>query len=535
MSRPAKPPKPAIIVVVADAEVRERVRAELDRRYRRDYEILCTNDPAAVLPKLEGKTVAVILAEQWLPGTTGVELLTEARTQHPHAKRALLVDWGAWADAPTAEAIVTAMALGQIDYYVLKPWRVPDELFHRTLGEFLHEWSRAGAGGPRELTIVARQGSARAHELRTFLTRNGVPHGFHATGSEAGREALAAAGLAGETQPVVILFDGKPLVDPSNVEVAEGWGVRTTLGDERDFDVIVVGAGPAGLAAAVYASSEGLRALVVECEAIGGQAGSSSLIRNYLGFARGISGAELAQRAYQQAWVFGTRFVLTREVTELRSAGDRHVITIDGVGEASAPVIVLATGVTYRTLGIEAAEELIGLGVFYGASVGDAHALAGQDAFVVGGGNSAGQAAVHLARYARRVSIVVRGESLAESMSQYLIRELTPRRTSRCSRRRRSPTSAVTAASRGHAPQPHHRRDRGCRSRRALHPDRRRPAHGVASVHARARQVGLHRHRRRPRAGPVMFESSVPGIFAVGDLRHRSVKRVASAVGRDRS
>ena len=236
-----------------------------------------------------------------------------------------------------------------------------------------------------------------------------MPHGFHATGSEAGREALAAAGLAGETQPVVILFDGKPLVDPSNVEVAEGWGVRTTLGDERDFDVIVVGAGPAGLAAAVYASSEGLRALVVECEAIGGQAGSSSLIRNYLGFARGISGAELAQRAYQQAWVFGTRFVLTREVTELRSDGDRHVITIDGVGEASAPVIVLATGVTYRTLGIEAAEELIGLGVFYGASVGDAHALAGQDAFVVGGGNSAGQAAVHLARYARRVSIVVRG------------------------------------------------------------------------------------------------------------------------------
>ena len=251
-----------------------------------------------------------------------------------------------------------------------------------------------------------------------------MPHAFIDADSEAGNERLAGAGLDGETRPVVILFDGSPLVDPTNVEVAEGWGVRTTLDDERDFDVIVVGAGPAGLAAAVYASSEGLRALVVEREAIGGQAGSSSLIRNYLGFSRGVSGAELAQRAYQQAWVFGTRFVLTREVTGLRTDGSRHVVSIDGVGEATAPVIVLATGVTYRTLGIPAADELMGAGVFYGASVGDAQALQGQDVFVVGGGNSAGQAALHLARYARHVSILVRGESLAESMSQYLIREL---------------------------------------------------------------------------------------------------------------
>jgi thioredoxin reductase (NADPH) len=306
--------KPAILVVACNDEVRDRVRRELDKRYAEDYEILCTSQPASALPKLEGKNVAVVLAEQWLPGTTGVALLTEARERHPHAKRALLVDWGAWADAPTAEAIVSAMALGQIDYYVLKPWRSPDELFHRTLGEFLHEWSRAGAGGPRELTVVAEHWSPRAHELRGFLTRNGVPHAFHATDSEPGREALEQAGLAGETRPVVILFDGSALINPTNVEVAEGWGVRTSLDGEREFDVIVVGAGPSGLAAAVYASSEGLRALVVEREAIGGQAGSSSLIRNYLGFARGITGAELAQRAYQQAWVFGTRFVLTREV-----------------------------------------------------------------------------------------------------------------------------------------------------------------------------------------------------------------------------
>ena len=524
--------RPAIIVVVADAEVREHVRAELDRRYRRDYEILCTNDPASALPKLEGKTVAVILAEQWLPGTTGVELLTEARTQHPHAKRALLVDWGAWADARTAEAIVNAMALGQIDYYVLKPWRVPDELFHRTLGEFLHEWSRAGAGGPRELTIVAHQWAPRAHELRAFLTRNGVPHGFHGTDSEAGREALARAGLEGETRPVVILFDGRALINPTNVEVAEGWGVRTTLDDERDFDVIVVGAGPAGLAAAVYASSEGLRALVVEREAIGGQAGSSSLIRNYLGFSRGISGAELAQRAYQQAWVFGTRFVLTREVTELRSDGDRHTISIAGVGEASAPVIVLATGVAYRTLGIPAADELMGAGVFYGASVGDAQALAGQDAFVVGGGNSAGQAALHLARYARHVSIVVRGESLAESMSQYLIRELDAAANIEV-----LPQTEIADVRGGDRLEGLTIRNRATGDTEELE------AGGLfILIGAVPHTEWLPSTLERDKWGYVvtgadleharpMFETSVPGIYAVGDIRHRSVKRVASAVG----
>ena len=524
--------KPAILVVACNDEVRDRVRQELDRRYEADYEILCTSDPRSALPKLEGKNVAVVLSEQWLPGTTGVELLAEARARHPHAKRALLVDWGAWADPPTAEAIVSAMAHGQIDYYVLKPWRSPDELFHRTLGEFLHEWSRAGAGGPRELTVVAEQWSARAHELRAFLTRNGVPHAFHGSDSKLGREALEQAGLAGETRPVVILFDGSALVDPTNVEVAEGWGVRTGLGDEREFDVIVVGAGPAGLAAAVYASSEGLRALVVEREAIGGQAGSSSLIRNYLGFSRGITGAELAQRAYQQAWVFGTRFVLTREAIDLRTDDGRHVLSIDGVGEATAPVVVLATGVTYRMIGIPAADALMGAGVFYGASIGEAQALAGQDAYVVGGGNSAGQAALHLARYARHVSILVRGESLAATMSQYLIRELdaAPNVEVR--------TLTEVADVRGPT------RLEGLTLRnRATGKTEEVEAGGLfILIGAVPRTDWLPPEIERDQWGYVvtgtdldpgrpMFESCVPGIFAVGDVRHRSVKRVASAVG----
>ena len=524
--------KPAIIVVASDAEARDRVRQELDHRYSNDYEIMCTSDAGSALQKLEGKNVAVILAEQWLPGTTGVELLTQAKADHPHAKRALLVDWGAWADPPTAEAIVSAMALGQIDYYVLKPWRMPDELFHRTLGEFLHEWSRAGAGGPREMTLVGENWEPRTHQLRTFLTRNGVPQAFHTADSELGREALASVDLEGETRPVVILFDGSALVDPTNVDVAEGWGVNTSLDEDRDFDVIVVGAGPAGLASAVYASSEGLRALVVEREAIGGQAGSSSLIRNYLGFSRGVSGAELAQRAYQQAWVFGTRFVLTREAVGLRTENGRHVVDIHGVGEATAPVVVLATGVAYRTLGIEAADELMGAGVFYGASVGDAQALVGQDAYVVGGGNSAGQAALHLARYARHVSILVRSESLAESMSSYLINELNanPKIGVR--------TMAEVADVRGE------RRLEGLtlRNRETGETEDVEAGGLFILIGAIPHTEWLPEELERDQWGYVvtgtdleparpMFETSVPGIFAVGDLRHRSVKRVASAVG----
>src|SRR5215207_4823743 len=213
------------------------------------------------------------------------------------------------------------MALGHIDYYVLKPWQSPDEFFHRTVAEFLHEWTRARSSQPREVAVVAEPGSPRAHELRSLLARNGVPHAFHPSDSEEGRRLLRDAGRDGADVPVVVLLDGRVLVDPSNAELAGGYGVTTELDEQRDFDVVIVGAGPAGLAAAVYASSEGLRTLAIERESIGGQAGSSSLIRNYLGFSRGVSGAELAQRAYQQAWVFGTSFLLMRAVVGLRTQG----------------------------------------------------------------------------------------------------------------------------------------------------------------------------------------------------------------------
>jgi thioredoxin reductase (NADPH) len=423
-----------------------------------------------------------------------------------------------------------------MDYYVLKPWRSPDELFHRTISEFLHEWSRTDPTAVREISVVADRWSARGHELRAVLARNGVPHAFFTTDSPEGDRLLARAGLQASDGPVVITFDGRVLADPSNAELARAYGVSTELEGERDFDVMVVGAGPAGLAAGVSASSEGLRTLVAEGEAIGGQAGSSSRIRNYLGFSRGVSGAELAQRAYQQAWVFGTHFLLMRQVTALRKQEGRFAVTIAGAGQATARAVILATGVSYQRLAIPALEELTGSGVFYGASAADAQGLAGQEVYVVGGGNSAGQAALHLSRYAHRVTILVRGQSLAESMSAYLRDEI--------------------AAADGVGVRYQTEVVGGGGDRRLAWLSLRDNAAGrTAKVDASALfiLIGARPHTSwlppqverdhwgfimtgpditTPSARPAQaYETSLPGVFAVGDARHGSVKRVASAVG----
>ena len=266
---------------------------------------------------------------------------------------------------------------------------------------------------------MAARSSQRGQELRSLLHRNGVPYSSLPSDSPEGRRLLAEAGES-DDRSLVRMLDGRFLVDPTNAELARAYGVRTVLGEMRDFEVVIVGAGPAGLAAAVYASSEGLTTLVVEQEAIGGQAGTSSLIRNYLGFSRGVRGAELAQRAYQQAWVFGTRFLHMQSVTALERDDDRYRAELSEGSSVTGRAVVLANGVTYRRTGLPAVERLTGAGVFYGASLSEAQALSGEDAYIVGGGNSAGQAALHLSRHARRVTLLVRGEALAEGMSQYL-------------------------------------------------------------------------------------------------------------------
>jgi thioredoxin reductase (NADPH) len=540
----AEPPKPRILVVEDEGEVRARIRGELERRYGTDYRVRCVGSATDALARLEGwreagDPVALVLADQWMPDMLGEDFLACARALYPDAKRALLVKFGAWGHRDTADAMLRAMARGNIDYYVLKPWRRADEYFHRTITEFLQEWERASSGAPQEVAVVCEWRSPRSHQLRQMLARNGVPHVVHDTDSPEGRRILAEADQEGTRDPVVVLVGGGVLVDPTNAELADAYGVSTRLEEQSDFDVVVVGAGPAGLAAAVYASSEGLDTLVVERESIGGQAGSSSKIRNYLGFARGVSGAELAQRAYQQAWIFGARFLHTRTVTALRPEGGRHALELSDGSEATAAAVVLATGIAYRRLGIPQLEALQGTGVFYGASVSEARAHSGQEVYVVGGGNSAGQAAVHLGRYAARVTILVRRASLAETMSSYLINEVEAAENIEV-----RPHTEVTGGTGEGALKAVELRD--CRTGELETV----PASALflmigAQPHTEWLPETICRDERgylltgsdlpegdwpleRPQ---LMLETSLPGVFAVGDARHGSTKRVASAVG----
>jgi thioredoxin reductase (NADPH) len=544
MPDPAEPPKPRILVVEDEGEVRARIRGELERRYGTDYRVRCVGSATDALARLErwresGDPVALVLADQWMQDMLGEDFLACARALYPDAKRALLVKFGAWGHRDTADAMLRAMARGNIDYYVLKPWRRADEYFHRTITEFLQEWERASSGAPQEVAVVCEWRSPRSHQLRQMLARNGVPHVVYDTDSPQGRRILAEADQEGTREPVVVLVGGGVLVDPTNAELADAYGVSTRLEDRSDFDVVVVGAGPAGLAAAVYASSEGLDTLVVERESIGGQAGSSSKIRNYLGFARGVSGAELAQRAYQQAWIFGARFLHTRSVTALRPDGGRYALELSNGSEATAAAVVLATGIAYRRLGIPELEALQGTGVFYGASVSEARAHSGQEVCVVGGGNSAGQAAVHLGRYAARVTILVRRASLAETMSSYLINEIEAAENIEV-----RPHTEVTGGTGEGALKAVELRD--CRTGELETV----PASALflmigAQPHTEWLPETICRDERGylltgsdlpegdwPLARPqLMLETSLPGVFAVGDARHGSTKRVASAVG----
>ena len=537
-------PPPVLLVVDDETESLAKIRAELERWYGEHYRVQCRRSAADALAALEqmrddGEPVAVVLSDQWMPEMTGSEFLARVRSLHPRARRALLIEWGAWGDPDTARAIVQAMALGQIDYYVLKPTRAPDELFHRTVAEFVHEWTRLDSPGPSEVTLVGGQWSPRAHELRSLLARTGIPHVFRTPESPQGQDALREAGEEGANGPVVILWDGRVLTDPTKAELAEAWGVETELEGESEFDLVIVGAGPAGLAAAVYASSEGMSTLVIERDAFGGQAGASSMIRNYLGFPRGLSGAELARRAYQQAWTFGTKFLLMREATGLR-LGPPHVVEVADGGEVSAGAVILATGVSYRRIGIHSLEELTGAGVFYGASVAEAQGVTGLPAYVIGGGNSAGQAALHLARSASQVTLLVRGADLRADMSEYLCREVEAAQNIDV----KLGAEVVKGDGDGHL-------------ERLLVRDIGSGEESWVDAAALFILIGASPHTAwlpdaiardedgyvicgpqpsRPASWPLErlpmpFETSVPGVFAVGDLRQGAEKRVAAAAG----
>ena len=339
--------------------------------------------------------------------------------------RVAAVRWGEW---DTARPVFDAVTMGKIDHWVTRPVQSPDEEFHESITRFLGEWGSLHGGGFEAVQVIGEHWSARSQELRDTFSRNGIPIGFYDAGSERGQQMLRELRPESAELPVVVLrFGGQQsaLANPSNLEIAEAFGLMTPIPDGEVFDVAVVGAGPAGLAAAVYASSEGLRTVVIEREAIGGQAGTSSMIRNYPGFAQGVSGARLAFAAYQQAWFFGTTFLFMRQPD---GPGPRRTAITgcrrpDG-GTLTTRTVVITTGATYRRLGVPRLEDLQGRGVFYGAGVSEAPAMRGRKVFVIGGGNSAGQAALHLAKWAEQVTVLVRSESLADSMSDYLIREI---------------------------------------------------------------------------------------------------------------
>ena len=535
--------RPILLVIDGDPDALRDVEAQLVRRYGEDYRVESASDPEQALRALAeladaGVELALVLAAQSLAGVTGGELLARARQLHPHAKRGLMVAWDALADPPTAEAILDSIALGRIDYYVPMPASWPDEVFHHTISTFLLEWATELRKVPHTVHIVGEEWSGRAHELRETFKSCAAPHTFCLADSDEGRELLAKAG-PDVRLPVMILPDGRALGDPSNAEIAEAAGAPTDF-DERDFDLVIVGAGPAGLSAAVYGASEGLRTLVVDEGGIGGQVRSSPLIRNYLGFPRGVSGNRLAEQAHEQASVFGASFVFMHRATALEREDGQLTLSLADGRHVSAAVVILATGASYRRLGVPSLEALNGAGVFYGGPGSETHALSEKDVFVAGGGNSAGQAALHLARYARRVTLIVRGASLEAGMSHYLIQQLlaTP------SIDIRTGTTIVGGGGDGRL-QELVLREAVTGSEEAVaadallvligaHPhtdwlpeDIARDSHGFLCT-----GEDVPNDQSWPLARPPLaLETSMPGVLAAGDVRHGSVKRVASAVG----
>jgi thioredoxin reductase (NADPH) len=536
--------QPVLLVVDGAPDDLRVVARALERRFGADYRVWTAATPAEGLEMLarlarEAALVALVAADLRLPGVDGVEFLRRAHALHPGAGRALFVPMGhATSPGGAMDPILRASALGQIDFSILKGWVSPEEWLYPQVQEALSAWANAHRPRHEHVRLVGEQWSPRSHELRDLLTRNVVPFGFYAADSDEGRRLLAEHGLDAGRLPVAILFDGRVLVDPNVRGLAEAFGVRTQP-DAEPYDVAIVGAGPAGLAAAVYGASEGLRTVVIEPGALGGQAGSSSRIRNYLGFPRGISGSELTARAYEQARIFGAEFVFSQRATALVVRGAERLVRLSEQAEAIARAVVIATGVSYRRLGIPVLDRFLGMGVFYGAAAAEARAMAGEHVVVVGAGNSAGQAALHLAKFAARVTLLVRGESLAASMSDYLIRELATTagidirlqtRVVDGSGEDRLATVVVEEARTG-------RREEipaaamfvliGAEPRTEwLRETLQRDGAGYVST---GRDVSLNGWPLE--RAPMLLEASVPGVFAVGDVRHGSVKRVAAAVG----
>ncbi len=530
--------EPVIMVVAEGDAARQAMLAELGR-YARDYRVDSVSGSDEAIARLGelragSHAVAMVLADLALRPVDGVDLLTRVRGVAPTAKRVLLLDWGLRPDQ--TPAVARAVALGLADTALTKPTGARDEEFHGAITEELGDWAWTTTPIVEAVKVVGEGDDGRVREIRHVLERLGVPTGVHAPGSPVGRAIVDAAG-PGVAYPVVEVMGETVLADPTNRQIAAAFGA---VADVRKvvFDVAVVGAGPAGLGAAVYAASEGLSTLMLEAEAFGGQAGTSSMIRNYLGFPSGITGRQLGRRAVLQAARFGAVLDLARAATGLE-AGEPHRLHLSDGAVATAHTVVLACGVTYRRLGVPSLEDLVGNGVFYGAATTHARALEGTDVVVVGAGNSGGQAAVHLARYAARVTIVARREALAATMSAYLVNEIEADGRIEV----RTGTEVVGGGGDGRlewldlAQHGTGERSRvaasglfvliGTETRTGWLPQAvQRDDHGFVLTGADLDDAGW--PLARP---PYALETSVPGVFAAGDMRANSVKRVAAAAG----
>ena len=539
----------AIVIVSHDPGIREILHRELSKRYGADYQIVVCSAPGELAAwmrdlRAAGLPVALVIGGVGAQDPAGIEVLAAVRAIDPTALRVAAVGWGDW---DSVRSVFDAVTVGTLDHWVNRPVQAPAEEFHRSITEFLREWGSQRPGGFEPVQVIGTRWSARSQELRDLFARHRVPAGFYDAVSGHGRQMLRELGLESAELPVVVLrfaAERPVLVNPSNLQIADAFGVMTPISPKQVFDVAVVGAGPAGLAAAVGASSEGLSTVVVEHEAVGGQAGTSSMIRNYPGFSQGISGALLAQETWRQAWAFGTTFVYMRQVKALSRRDGHYRLRLSDGGVLAARTVIIATGVAYRRLGIPALEDLQGRGVFYGTAASEAPAMRGRKVFVAGGGNSAGQAALHLAKWARHVTILVRTPSLAASMSDYLIREIDA--TPNMDVCYRVQVADGTGTGTGHL-QSLVLQDTATGARQTV------PADALfVLIGAQPRTEWLGDAVARDRWGfiltgpdlpagtyarwpagrpPLPLETSLPGVFAAGDVHRGSVKRVASAVG----
>ncbi|MFD7287607.1 FAD-dependent oxidoreductase [Streptomyces sp. NPDC059863] len=533
---------PTILTVDDDPAVSRAVARDIRRRYGGQYRVVRAVSGAEALDalreiKLRGERLAVMLADYRMPQMNGIEFLEAAMDLFPLARRVLLT---AYADTGAA---IDAINVVDLDHYLLKPWNPPEEHLYPVIDELLDAWATTPDPTITETRVVGHRWSAPSFAVRDFLARNLVPYRWLPADEPEGARLLAAAGVAPADIPLVVTSDGTSLVAPAEKELAAHVGLSTTPTSDF-YDLVVVGGGPAGLGAAVYGASEGLRTVLVEREATGGQAGQSSRIENYLGFPDGVSGAQLTDRARRQALKFGAEILSAREVVGLDAAGSGRVVRFGQGSSITAHTVVLATGVSYRRLATSSLDEFTGAGVFYGSTVTEASTCSGEEVYLVGGANSAGQAAVYLSRYARRVHLLIRGTDLTSSMSNYLIEQINdidhivvhPW------------TEAVGGKGDGHLQQI---TLRDVRSGATDSVDsswlfvfigaepRTEWLEGVVERDARGFVItgpDLVADGRRPANWPLPrdpyhLESSVPGVFAAGDVRAASLKRVASAVG----